>query len=267
MHVDFKDDTRQAYVIAKNEIKKFMAGKKIILFGILVLALELLNLIVPFVWGDGYGDSITAAESLLGNVNLFIIIAAILFTATSIVSEFEERTALVLFTKPIRKWSIYLGKLLASLIIMSGFLLLIYLYAAVVCLVTCGDIPGSLLTSFGLSICGAIGSSGLAIMLSAVFKKGSTASIMTLVFYLLILGIIGALINQYAHVDTWWMLDNAMGNIVNSMGVPHVISYDPLDYYYTFLPGSELARSAGVMIAWGIITAIIGFFLFNKRDF
>lgn len=276
MHVDLKDDLRQAIVVAKNEIKKFMAGKKIILFAILVLGLEILNLVVPMVWGggfdvivlgDGFGRSSYVADALLGNIALFIIIAAVLFTATSIVSEFEERTALVLFTKPIRKWSIYFGKLLASLVIMIGFILLIYLYAAVVCLAICGNLPYGFLTSLGLAICAAFGSSGLAILLSSVFKKGSTASIMTLVVYLLVFLIIGGLITTYAHVETWWMLDSAMGTISTALGNVAVVDYDPLTIFYSAVPGSELARAAGAMAAWGVATSVIGFLFFQKRDF
>lgn len=267
MNIDFKDDVRQAVVVAKNEIKKFMVGKKIILFGLLVLALEVLNLAIPYIWGEGFADSTEAAGTLLGNITLFIIIAAILFTATSIVSEFEERTALVLFTKPIRKWSIFLGKLMASIAIMVGFLIAIYLYTAIVCLVACGDVPGVLLTSLGLSVCGAVGASGLAILLSSIAKKGSTASIMTLVIYLLVLGIVGGLISTYVHVDTWWMLDEAMGNITYCIqGVPS-IDITTMDITYSPVPGSELARAAGVIWAWGIATSVAGYFLFDRRDF
>ena len=199
MGTDFTDDIRQSFVVAKNEIRKFLVGKKIILFGILVLVLEALNLIVPFVWGDGFTldgspDPIYGAEALLGNITLFILIAAVLFTATSIVSEFEERTALVLFTKPIRKWAIYFGKLMASIIIMTCFMLALYLFTAIVCFATCSGVPGAFLASLGLAICGVIGASGMAILMSSICQKGSTASIMSLVVLLLVLSIIGALL-------------------------------------------------------------------------
>ena len=95
MHVDIKDDTRQAYVITKNEIKKFMVGKKIILFGILVVALEVLNLVVPYVWGEGYSNSTDAAGALLGNINLFIVIAAILFMPRGILGVVKDAAARV----------------------------------------------------------------------------------------------------------------------------------------------------------------------------
>ena len=264
MNADFTDDIRQAYVVAKNEIKKFMVGKKIILFGLLVIALELLNLAVPLIWGDGFTCGEDCAVTLLGNNVLFIVIAAILFTATSIVSEFEEHTALVLFTKPIKKWSIYFGKLLASVVIMMAFVSVLYIYTIIACVGTT-EIPSGILPSFGLAACGVIATSGLAIMLSSIFKKGSTASIMTLVLYLLILNIVGALIATYTDIGTWWMLNEAMPDIVNSIGEIHVISID--DYYFTYVSESDLWRSAGAMLAWGAVTSIVGFFLFKRKDF
>lgn len=269
MNADFTDDIRQAYVVAKNEIKKFMVGKKIILFGLLVFALEALNLIVPYVWGDGFDTSLDVTEALLGNITLFIVIAAILFTATSIVSEFEERTALVLFTKPIRKWSIFVGKLGASIAIMVAFLLIIYIYTAIVCLAACGDLPTEFFTSLGLAVCGAVGTSGLAILLSSLAKKGSTASILTLVVYLLILSMVGALISTYGDVDTWWMLNDSMNSITDCLkGVLVIDDYGPpIISHYELVPAAELARSAGVMWVWGIVTAVAGFFLFKRKDF
>lgn len=265
---DFTDDIRQAYVVAKNEVRKFLVGKKIILFGLLVLLLEALNLIIPYVLGSGFVDSLEATETLLGNITLFIVIAAILFTATSIVSEFEERTALVLFTKPIRKWSIFLGKFAASVAITVGFLIIIYLFTTIVCLVAFGNVPAELLASLGLAICGTIGISGLAILLSSIAKKGSTASIMTLVTYLLVLSMVSTLIFTYANVETWWMLNDAMSSITNS--IKGEIVFDDIMngiYHYELIPAIELARSAAVMLVWGIVTAVASYFLFKKRDF
>ena len=129
MHVDLKDDTRQAYVIAKNEIKKFFRGKKILLFGILVLAIILLQTIIPIVFNSPYSSKDNVLSSFVSFSILLVELAGVLFTATSIVSEFEDRTALVLFTKPVRKWSIFAGKLMASMIAVGAFILIYYLYA------------------------------------------------------------------------------------------------------------------------------------------
>jgi hypothetical protein len=91
---------------------------------------------------------------------------------------------------------------------------------------------------------------------------------MTLVVYLLILGIVGSLISTYAHVDTWWMLDSAVAYISYCIsGVPEIISFDPPVIVYTAVSSADLIRAAGVMAVWGIATAVTGFFFFNKRDF
>ena len=112
MQIDFKDDIRQAFVISKNEIKKFFRGKKILIFGILILLIILLETIVPFAFNAPYSSKDSLLSSFVSFAVLIVELAGVLFTATSLVSEFEDRTALVLFTKPVNKWSIFAGKLI-----------------------------------------------------------------------------------------------------------------------------------------------------------
>ncbi len=262
----FSDDFRQTMVIAKNEVRKFISGKKIILFAILIIGLEALNLIVPYALGSGYDNVLEMTRGLLGNTSLFIIIAAVLFTATSIVSEFEERTALILFTKPVRKISIFLGKLIASIAVVTVFMIAVYLFTGICTLAVKGEIAVELFTSLGLCICGIIGGSGLAILISAIFKKGSTASIMTLVIYLLIFGVISALLVQFANIETWWMLPDAMNSISNCLGYYVIVSYEPLVTKIVYMSAEDEVRDAVVMIVWGIVTSIAGYFIFKKKD-
>ena len=45
--IDFKDDFRQAFIVAKYEIMKFMSGKKILIFGIInALVLAILTIVI-----------------------------------------------------------------------------------------------------------------------------------------------------------------------------------------------------------------------------
>ena len=262
----FSDDFRQTMVIAKNEVRKFISGKKIIIFAILIIGLEALNLIIPYALGDGYSSVLEMTRGLLGNTSLFIIIAAVLFTATSIVSEFEERTALILFTKPVRKISIFLGKLIASIAVVAVFMIAVYLFTGICTLAVKGGVAVELFTSLGLCICGIIGCSGLAILVSAIFKKGSTASILTLVIYLLVFGVVSSLLTQFANIETWWMLPDAMNSISYCLGYTNIVSFDPLVTEIVYMKPEDEARDAAVMLVWGIVTSIAGYFIFKKRD-
>ncbi len=269
MHVDLKDDTRQAYVIAKNEIKKFFRGKKILLFGILVLAIILLQTIIPIVFNSPYSSKDNVLSSFVSFSILLVELAGVLFTATSIVSEFEDRTALVLFTKPVRKWSIFAGKLMASMIAVGAFILIYYLYAGLLSFTAPGAFNS---VAFGqslvLALCAVFGVCGVSMMFSAFAKKGSTASILTLVFFILLIGLISTMLNTFAHIDTWWSIDDASGYVSYVFeGIrPIVHDTEPFIEYVSVTTG-DVIRAGAVMIVWGIVTNFVAFFLFNKRDF
>ncbi len=259
MNVDIVDDLRQAVVVARNEITKFIRGRKILILGILLIAILSMYSVIPYAFGDGYDDSESVASSFMSFYTLILELSVVLFAAPALVSEFEDRTALVLFTKPVRKWSIFVGKFMASMAIVIVFLAIYLLYTVGFSFATQGEVTSGFGKCFAMSIGGVFGATGLAMLLSAYAKKSSTATILTLITLILILDLVASLLYLSAEIETWWCLTDAIGSCVTGVWGG---SYG-IDPYTT----SELWRSAGVMIAWGIITSIIAFFMFKKRDF
>lgn len=255
MNSDFADDLRQAGVVCKNEIKKFVRGKRLLLFGILIIAVILLLTTVPYLVGDGYEDSHEIATVFVMFAYIIIELAAVLFTATSLVSEFEERTALILFTKPIRKWSIFLGKLMASLIIVGGFTLIYYGFIAVFSLIMEGSIAGGICTSLLISLLGVFGSAGIAMLMSSVFKKGSTASIMTLVVIMLVLSLVASLLNQFGDISNIWNFNTALQYNMNVVMASDTVSM------------TDVTTACGVLVGYGVICNTVAYVLFRRRDF
>ena len=258
-HIDPVDDLRQSFVIAKNEIKKFFRGKKILIFGILILSITLLLAVLPYAFGDQYNSKQELIFGYITFTYLLIELAGVLFTATSLVSEFEDRTALILFTKPVRKGSIFVGKLMASLVVICGFTLCYYLFITLFALIVPGEYTMGFVQSLALTLCGIFGISGLAMFMSSFAKKGSTASILTFVMLMLLLSLISGLLNMYADIDPCWDLTNALGYIV--------IAFDPSALGMEPVTTATLYRSAAVMLTWGVVCSIIAFFIFRRRDF
>lgn len=246
----FSDDMRQVKAVAKNEIRKFIRGRKLAIFlGLIALVLFMIT-VLPYVLGDGLGDNpIAIAGTYIGFVDLFVLLASVFFSATSLVSEFEERTALILFTKPIKKSSIFLGKFLAAFVIVFMFILIYYVAAIVVSLVLAGTVASGVLTSAALALLYIFSMVGVSFMISAISKKGSTASIMVIVFVLLVLSIASGVL-QMSDLPDWWIL--------SATDIFNVI--DPIK-------SSEPLRSAVVMVAWGVITSVVGYILFKRKDF
>lgn len=246
----FTDNLRQAKVMMKYEFKKYFSGKKIAIFGVLMGLVLLLNIALPYLLEGGLGnDPDQLAYSMLSFIGLLILISATLFVSGTIVSEFEERTALVLFTKPIKKWSIFAGKVSAACILGFAFVLIYYAVVAVVSLIATGAISSALPISLGLALTYVIGTSGVAVLISSVVKKSSTAAILTFVVLLIFFTMITGILSM--SLDPWFMLDEASNGILTCLS-------DEV---------CNAPRSAAVMLVWGMVTGLIGYAAFRNREF
>ena len=203
----FKESARQSLVVMKNEIKKYFSGKRMYVFLALLGIIVFVIVIAPYMFG-----STANPVYFLMMSSLVVLMAATLFASISIVSEYEERTALIVFTRPIRKTSIFVGKALACLALTIGFTFLYYLIAIIVSAVVNGSVSADMFVSFGLACAYAFGTIGIAMFVSAWMKKASTATIITFVILAVIITAFSLVLNA-ASVDSFWMIDQAANSI------------------------------------------------------
>ena len=254
MNSEFKDDLRQSVVVMKNEITKFLRGKRILVFAVLFVVFVGMIAGAILAFGDDmldmFGEKKYYAALFISMTGTSALIAAVLFSATSLVSEFQERTALILFTRPVKKSSIFLGKFLASALVAIVFDLLYYVFAVVFTLAYAGDLPSGIPESFLASVCLILAMTGLSFLISSIMKKGSTASIVTLVIYWMILGTVSVICTAMGIGDAWWNLPDAAGSISDAV-----------------MNGADVWDQCGVMLVWCLVTAALSYIIFRKRDF
>ncbi len=198
---------RQSLVVMKNEIKKFFSGKRIMVFSVILVAIIFIIAVAPYLLG-----SEAKPFMFVSIASLVVLMASTLFASISIVSEYEERTALIVFTRPISKFSIFTGKMLACLVVTIGFTALYYLVAIMVGLLVDGEFNPDMLTSLGLACAYAFATTGIAMLVSAFLKKASTSTIITFVILAVILMALSMVLGA-AEVDTSWMLTDASESI------------------------------------------------------
>ncbi|MCL2149141.1 MAG: ABC transporter permease [Methanomassiliicoccaceae archaeon] len=246
----FPDNLRQAGVVAKYELKKYLRGKKMAIFAAIMALVLALITVSPYLSGEGLpGDPVQLAYPYASAMQLLVLLIATLFASGAVVSEFEDRTALVLFTKPLRKWSIFAGKAFIACIAGFAFVLAYYAFIAAASLAAAGSVAPHLLDSLCLALAYTAGTAGVALLISSLVKKSGTAAILTfmtlLVFMLLVSGIL-----MENSVDPWFMLDRA-GACINDCLLNGDIS---------------VARESGVMLAWGLATGAAGYAVFRGRE-
>ena len=204
------ETVRQSFVVMKNEIKKFFSGKRKLVFSLILAAIIFVIAVAPYLVGSTAKPFMFVAVA-----SLVVLMASTLFASICIVSEYEERTALIVFTRPISKVSIFTGKLLACLLVTIGFTFLYYLVAIVVGLLVDQSFSPDMLVSFGLACAYAFATTGIAMLVSSLLKKASTSTIITFVILAVIFMALSLVLNA-ASVDTSWMLYDCAGSIENA---------------------------------------------------
>jgi len=262
MYVEM-DDFRQSYVVAVNEIRKFIRGKKFLVYGLLVVLAFALFVILPFASGQGFHDFYQIdhviipagiVPAFLSFMNIIVILGATLFASNVLVSEFEDRTALVLFTRPVKRTSIFIGKIIGCIVIETVVIVIYYLAIAVVSQAADGFVPTELFVSLGITFMYIVAASGVAILISSIMKRSGTSAVLTFFSLLLIIPIV-SLIFMIAFGDAWYILNIAASTLA------------PTFADGVYFPIVNVARTCGVMFVWGIVSMVLSWMIFVKREF
>lgn len=263
------DDFRQIWVVAKNEVRKFVRGRRFLIYCILIIGLFALMTAMPLIDGN-LGDTVGEIMSLyIIWVSLLIILAATLFASVTISSEFEERTALILFTRPIKKTSIFIGKIIGCIFLETIMIAVFYVCMAAVSFFTVGSASSHLPVSFGLAFLYVIATSGIAMLFSSLFKKGSTAAILTFVTLLLLLPILVSGV-----VGSHWFMLNVAADAISEC-IPEYLDQinsfmqeiaDQVGMDFGIIGPPDVGKAAIAMITWGSVSILLSWIVFLKRE-
>lgn len=321
VEINITEDFRQSYVVMKNEVKKFFSGKRMLIYLALLALILFVITFVPYIVGSSLPeDPALFASTYLSMSSLIVLMGSTLFASISIVSEYEERTALIVFTRPISKFSIYFGKFLACIGTSVAFIAFYYVFAACASLVITGSVDSAFLPSFALSFAYALGTTGIGMLVSSVMKKASTSTILTFVIILIILPAL-SMVFVIAGFDVTWMLDQSSSTIIscsegyrdatnqiidsmiammmdpnyfiniqllvdnmNLFGFSPELTYQMMYGFLTqegvlssavvapmmesmYVQAPDVPLNIGIMCTWGVVSLIIAFLLFRKREF
>lgn len=216
-------DLKQVAFVTKNELIKSVRGRKFLASVAVIGIIFLLITFLPFLSADHkfYDDVPDMLQSYLSNVASFSTLIVALIGSVSLVSEFEERTALILFTRPVKRTSIFIGKFLSSLILCTLIMLGYYVGVAIVNLCMDFSVSSHLLESFVYCFFYVFAVTGIAFLMSSIFKKGTVAIIFTLLTAIIIIPVVSVIIGG----DTWFMLDTAGKSTLNCLP-EYIASYN-----------------------------------------
>jgi len=247
-------------VVIKYEFLKHMRRRRLyVILGIALLAEALVLILIP-VLRDGYPDNVMVMAAMLTVGPSLAAIGAIFFAGDAIAGEFEGKTGYMLFTNPVSRTILVIGKYLACLIAVALLIVFTYIIIAISLLVIYQEVPIEILTSFGLCLLYASAVLSLTFFFSAISKGSMGATVMTLLFVWVLSSIIESALAFTG--NPYWFLISAGGDSITLPygSITELMSGLGMGDFDGMLTNFEPLTIG--MAAWGmVIYLVVGFLL------
>jgi ABC-type transport system involved in multi-copper enzyme maturation permease subunit len=241
-------------IVTGYEFLKHLRRKRLYwIIGVVIVA-ELAVLIgLPAALG-GYPDNIMRTAAMLSIGPSLATLGAVFFAGDAIAGEFERKTGYILFTNPVRRSTLVVGKFLASYAAVVLLTILGYVIVCIALLAIYGHVPIETAGSFGLCLLFAGSVLGVTFFFSSVSKGAMGATVITLVFIMVISGVLDGILAM-ADLPSWFLLSTAGDSIGTIYGG-----------YEAFMPGGTPhglpeAPDIGLCILAMAIYLVVGFLL------
>ena len=198
-------------VIGYEFLKHIRRRRLYVVLGLTLIA-ELAVLILLPVLGEGYPDNVMVMAALLSIGPSLATIGAIFFAGDAIAGEFENKTGYILFPNPVRRITLVIGKYLACYAAVTLLILFGYAIVSISLLAIYGNVPIETAKSFGLCLLYAGSVLSVTFFFSSVSKGAMGATVITLVFIMVISGIIESVLGFTG--NPYWFLISAGGDSI-----------------------------------------------------
>lgn len=265
------DDIRQIGVVTKYELLKHARSKRFLTFvGIAALMFILMTALSFILDGKLPNDETAFMKLYLAPLHIMIVIGVSLICASAIASEFEERTALLMFPRPMKKTTFFIGKALSSFIACGAVVALYYGICILVSLLSTGGLDINTFGSFGMAMLFMLGTGGFALLMSSLFKKASTAVIVTIAVLLLVFNMIDGvmILNEvepifsitYAGTD---ILNYVAGDPtgIQTVEVMPGVNTEMMYFYPTHM------MALLICAVWFAVTTLLSALIFRRKEF
>ncbi len=195
-------------VVTRYEFLKHLRRKRLYVILGLTLIAELAVIIGLPTLGEGYPDDIMRMAALLSFGAALTSLGAVFFAGDAIAGEFEGKTGYILFTNPVRRSTLVMGKYLACYIAVILLTLFVHVIICISLLAIYRHIPIETAESFGLWVLYAGSVLSVTFFFSSVSKGAMGATVITLVFIMVISGVIEGVL-MMAGQPTWFLLSTA----------------------------------------------------------
>ncbi len=204
-------------VVIGYEFLKHIRRRRLYVILALTLFTEVAVLILLPALQGSYPDDVMAMAAILTVGPALAAIGAVFFSGDAIAGEFESKTGYILFTNPVRRTTLVIGKYISSTAAVILLITFGYSIVAISLLSIYGDIPIETLESFGMALLYGGSVISITFFFSALSKGGMGATVITLVFLMVISPIVDTVL-MLTDTPHWFMLSTAGDSIATVYG-------------------------------------------------
>ncbi len=246
-------------VVTRYEFLKHIRRKRLYIILGFTLVAELAVLVSLPALMDGYPDNVMVMAALLSIGPGFATFGAIFFAGDVIAGEFESKTGYILFTNPVRRITLVTGKYLACYAAVILLVLLGYVIVSISLLAIYGDVPIEVAKSFGLCLLYVGSVLSVTFFFSSVSKGAMGATVMTLLFVMVISGIIETVL-MMAGKPSWFLLTTAGDSMIYVYG-GYELLFGGIMPQGGMLPFEIETPDIGLAVLSMVIYMVVGFLL------
>jgi ABC-type transport system involved in multi-copper enzyme maturation permease subunit len=262
-----KNDFFDTYLSFRFELLKHWKRRRILIVAAAAVIVPLL--FYAYIPDDAY---MFAANSL-DVVRVLGAIVAALLVGDAVCGEFERKTDLVLLPTPQRRFSIFMGKYIAALLltVLVAVLYYVTMTLQIAQLYGWGEIPGELWKSFLIALLSAAAAVSVIFFFSSLLKRAIAAIIGGFMSLWMISFILEGLLMRIGQ-EPWFLISYSSRLVVEALGVLSELPFNPEDHadWYnlaielTFSP--DFGVSIAVMAAYAIAGLAVGMALAVRRE-
>lgn len=203
------------------------------------------------------------ASPFLMSAAVVIAFAAVVLSSEDISSEYDRKTAYVMLTKPVSRYTFTMGKMVSGLLLSVIIIAIYYAASATLFISEAGSLPSNMHISFGLAVLYAVACTGVAMLIGTVARRNSVALVLFMFVLVVLVLLMQGSISSIIPFEPWMSLSYSSGSIYYCTTGLHTV-YDAYGATDIFIP--EMLTSAVVMAGYFVISTALMLVIFRFRN-
>jgi ABC-2 type transport system permease protein len=272
---------QQVTKLARFQLREYLRSRRFVALVAIVLAIgAILTAIVAHFRGAIVSTNIAFYGSFWGGgVDLVIVLAAVFFGGDAIAGEFQNKTGYFLMGLPVRRATVYVGKFIAAFL---AALAMVLLFLVILLLnglyyFQGGAFPWQLGVSLVLAIVYLSAVMGATFLFSSLFKTSAYGFVLTAILFLFGFTLLGDVITDLVKIEPWMIISYANSTIGGVFASN--VNWGFFGQLTTMTIGmgpravttstwtAGVGEGVVIMIAYLLITALAGLWLFEREEF